>query len=648
MRPPDEIEPTELGLTRLLRILAVLSLLLLAALAIAPARAHFTEWRAAQRQYNQLARAQHGTPVAIGIKQIWTPELEVTDRCGSCHLAQADAAAPLTGRPLFAAHPPIPHSPRQFGCTVCHGGQGRATSKKAAHGQVQHWEEPLLARGYEQAGCGTCHSGLKVGPAKLVDKGRALVAETKCATCHAAGNGAPNLSAVGLHGFRPDWHAKHVELSGAAQAGVWTKGFVPLADEEAAAVTEYLRTQIGAPHLMAAKAFAYRRGCRGCHRIDGVGGDDGPDLSNEGARRVAELDFSSVPGARTLPGWLKAHFLDPPHVVPGSQMPKLGFTTDEADQLTLFMLSLRTRPVPENLAPRDRVRALRLGERDFATDGESLFGVFCAACHGPRGEGRRFPTLASTFPAIGEPEFLAIVSDDFLRKTLMNGRPGRRMPAWGTKDGGLRPEEIDALIGYLRSLQPVVPTADAVNAAPIDRQKGDALFAQKCSPCHGEGGQGSAVAPPLAARDNPVTHDDSRIYGTLSVGVAGSAMGSFRNLDAASLHSLIATVKALPPVDAVRATWAPRKGDAQRGADGFARYCATCHGNRGEGKEGPALANPAFQASATDGYLTATILRGRGATKMPHFGTAAADHPKLSPDEVVDIIAFVRSLVPKS
>jgi mono/diheme cytochrome c family protein len=152
------------------------------------------------------------------------------------------------------------------------------------------------------------------------------------------------------------------------------------------------------------------------------------------------------------------------------------------------------------------------------------------------------------------------------------------------------------------------------------------------------------VAPPLAAVDNPATHEDSRIYGTLTVGVAGTAMGSFRQLDAGQLRSLIATVRALPPVETTRATWAPRVGDASRGALGFQQSCAVCHGPRGEGLTGPSLANAAFQASATDGYLTATILRGRGATLMPHFGTQAADHPKLSPDQVVDIVAFLRTL----
>jgi len=289
------------------------------------------------------------------------------------------------------------------------------------------------------------------------------------------------------------------------------------------------------------------------------------------------------------------------------------------------------------------VRLERLGERDFATDGESLFGVFCAACHGPRGEGRRFQTLTSVFPAIGEPEFQSIADDAFLRKTLMNGRPGRRMPAWGTKDGGLRAEEVDAVITFLRTLEPRAPTADEVNAATADLDKGNHLFASLCTRCHGEHGEGSAVAPPLPAADNPVTGDDSRIYGTVTTGVAGTAMGSFRGLDATSLHSLIAAVRALPKVEAKRTGWAPRVGQAQRGAATFTNYCAKCHGLGGEGPQAPALANPAFLASATDGYLTATILRGRGATKMPHFGVAEPEHPKLSPDEVVDVVAFIRT-----
>jgi mono/diheme cytochrome c family protein len=644
MDRPDDIRPADLGIARLLRLFAVLAVALLVALAIAPARAHFTEWRKAQSAYNWLARRAGLPQTPISIKQIWKPDLGVVDRCPSCHLGM-DVAAPLAGHPLYAAHPSVPHEAREMGCTVCHGGQGRATTAITAHGSPELWRDPMLPRGFEEAGCGSCHSGLKIGSAKAVAAGQKIVDGAKCADCHRVGfEKAPDLLTIGLRGFRADWHAKHLERSATAKDGLWTTAFAPLADDEVTVVGELLHASVGAPRLMAGKALAYQSGCRGCHRIDGVGGDDGPDLSDDGHKRLADLPFAHVTGPRTLATWFEQHFLDPQLVVAKSQMPKLGFTPAQAEQLTMYVLSLRRQTIPEGLAPRDRVRLERLGERDFGTDGESLFGVFCAACHGPRGEGRRFQTLTSVFPAIGEPEFLAIADDVFLRKTLMNGRPGRRMPAWGTKDGGLRPEEVDAVIGFLRTLEPKAPTADEVTAAAVDLDKGNHLFAGLCARCHGEHGEGSAVAPPLAASDNPVTGDDSRIYGTVTIGVAGTAMGSFRGLDAGALHSLITAVRALPKVEAKRTGWAPKAGDPQRGAVTFGKYCQKCHGPRGEGPEAPALANPAFLASATDGYLTATILRGRGATKMPHFGVAEPEHPKLSPDEVVDAVAFVRSL----
>jgi hypothetical protein len=44
----------------------------------------------------------------------------------------------------------------------------------------------------------------------------------------------------------------------------------------------------------------------------------------------------------------------------------------------------------------------------------------------------RYPSMAA-FPAIGNPDFLAVASDRFLAATVTHGRPGRRMPAWGEK-----------------------------------------------------------------------------------------------------------------------------------------------------------------------------------------------------------------------
>ncbi len=83
-------------------------------------------------------------------------------------------------------------------------------------------------------------------------------------------------------------------------------------------------------------------------------------------------------------------------------------------------------------------------------------------------------------------------------------------------------------------------------------------------------------------------------------------------------------------------------GDVAQGAAIFARQCASCHGPRGEGRLGPALANRVFQGSATDGFLYATIAYGRADTAMPAFlGTHQGSY---RPSQIQALVAFVRSL----
>jgi mono/diheme cytochrome c family protein len=644
------IEPSDLGVTKLLWVFAALSILLTCALAIVPARARATEWRRTQVGYNTLAAKLRGEPIEVAIQQIWKPELGVADRCPTCHLGMGGRAEPLARR-LFAEHPAIPHEVQELGCTICHGGQGAATTANAAHGRVAHWDDPMLERGTYEAGCGGCHSHIRVPRVALARVGRTVFEGSKCRSCHrvdgTGGVDGPDLSTVGLRDHRTDWHSAHMARSAeAAETDRWVTQFAPLADDEVLAVDEYLHGLVGAPRLMEGKTLAHELGCRGCHRIGGVGGDDGPDLSNEGRRLPADLDFSNVPGRRTLPNWLAKHFLDPARVVRGSRMPNLALSAEQAGGLALYMLSLRATSIPESLAPRDRVRGARLAEREFATDGESLYGVFCAACHGSRGEGKRFGDPEVTFPAVGNADFLAIADPAFLRDTLTRGRPGRRMPPWGTKDGGLRPQEIDALVEYLKGMQPVAPTFEEVMAQGPDPEEGRGLFARQCSTCHGEAGEGTALAPPLAAEDNPATKSDNALYGTLTTGVAGTAMGSFRRLDARGLRAVIATVRALPLSSATRAGWAVRPGNARRGGRTFARVCAECHGEHGEGLQAPALANQAFLSAASDGYLAATIVRGRAGTRMLSFGDPPAGKPRLAAAEVADVVAFLRSLAP--
>ena len=637
MKKPAPSSAPPLHFTALLAAFAVLSVLLVATLAVVPARSYFTGWRRVQRRYNALAARAHRRPVTIGMKQTWIPERDVVDRCPTCHLS-IGVASPIVGDRLFAAHPAIPHDPRKLGCTPCHGGEGRATSQREAHGEVRFRGEPLLARADLEAGCGSCHSHLPTPSRAAVEQGRRIFEEVRCRDCHV---GERDLRSVGLRGIPADWHANHLGRSNGAVA------FGPLADEEIAPVTAYLSTFVGAPRLMAARMLAAESGCRGCHRIEGVGGDIGPDLTGEGRRSLEGLVFvERTP--RTLPAWLRAHFLDPRSLVPTSAMPDLALSDAAADLLTTYVLSLRAVPMTLEQAPPDRIRGLGLRQRDFAVDGESLFGVFCVGCHGRRGEGSKLPTLGSRVPPIGNPDFLAIAEDRYLRESIARGRPGRQMPAFGAADSGLRPTEVAALVSYLRTFMRASPEPAAVLAEPVEEALGSRLFVENCVGCHGERGEGNMLAPPLGAPDNLTTRADSPILGTLTNGVNDTAMRSFRHLDARSLRALVATVRALPPAALARTGWTRRPGDAARGEGLFATHCATCHGRRGEGGRGPSLRNPGFLAAATDDHLTASIVRGFPGTEMPRFGTGDALRARLVPAQVADLVAFIRAWAPRA
>ena len=97
----------------------VVSLLLLLALAIAPAKDHFSEWRHYQQQYLRLIR-DRGDAVTLqrhfqgGIRQIWLPELGVVDRCQSCHTGLGEASLVDVSAQPFRRHPVIPHRLDEF------------------------------------------------------------------------------------------------------------------------------------------------------------------------------------------------------------------------------------------------------------------------------------------------------------------------------------------------------------------------------------------------------------------------------------------------------------------------------------------------------------------------------------------------------
>jgi mono/diheme cytochrome c family protein len=629
---------------RLTKIFALLSVLFVGVLASAPIRPFFEEWRDTQKRYNLMAAQSGVAPVPVAIQQIWKPKLGVTDRCVTCHLGMGNAA-PLAGEKLFRAHPPLPHDPKEFGCTVCHGGQGRATSKDAAHGMVSFWDEQMLDVRHQSAGCGSCHNTVPVIAPRDLDRGRRLVESLDCLSCHpmdGAGRGtATNLSYVGLTGYAADWHALHLKKRAEDKTGVWASSYGEISASDLTAVDAFLRTRVGMPRVIEAQALAMERGCLGCHKVQGRGGDDGPALDNAGRKPIGDLNFAGVPGERTLVNYMQRHLLDPAGVVPASQMPPSTESLDEADLLTTYVLFLRSRELPAEFLPKDRIRREALRELSAAMKPEQLFGAFCAGCHAPNGEGRNYGSIQVRFPAIGSPDFLDVASDEFVESTLKTGRVGRKMPPLAAPGASLNAADAKALVAFLRKIPAAAPMFADVERAPSDRAAGERLYLADCATCHGERGEGTPLGSPLSAPDSK-TRGRAALYKAVTEGTPNSAMPRYSKFSAADLRSLLDFTSALPSVSGSRADWKKSSGDPARGQFLYEKNCAGCHGDNGDGKLGPALANAGFQKVASEDFIAITIVRGRTGTPMPSFGRDSANYPRLSAEEVLDIAAFVK------
>ena len=119
--------------------------------------------------------------------------------------------------------------------------------------------------------------------------------------------------------------------------------------------------------------------------------------------------------------------------------------------LGLMALLVLAFPLYRIYEPGARAEARAQHQASLVDQGEHLFGIECAACHGPTGRD-------GTAPALNSQQFLTAASDAQIESLIAVGVPGSQMAAYSLDHGGpLTAEQIESLATYLRSLQEDAP-----------------------------------------------------------------------------------------------------------------------------------------------------------------------------------------------
>jgi mono/diheme cytochrome c family protein len=269
-------------------------------------------------------------------------------------------------------------------------------------------------------------------------------------------------------------------------------------------------------------------------------------------------------------------------------------------------------------------------------------------------------------PQLRNPSFLAHATDGYLYETIAHGRPGTPMTGFlkgSTRDGvrsagaagisEFSAAQIADVVAWLRLQEHAEPARAPRLAVLGSPARGRELYEGSggCASCHGTSGEGG-VGPALGNREFLANAPEGFLIGTMVLGRHGTEMRTFGSGGIAELATeefmdIAAYVRTLAERKPEgRAGWRRFPSTADQvafGAELYALNCASCHGADGKSGYAPALNNPEFLHAASDGFLIATIARGRKGTPMRAFGPGPASLAMLDHAELRAILGFLRS-----
>ncbi len=497
------------------RTYAITCLLFLAVLAVSPLKNYFREWRAVQKDYNRMAATlpQRVRPAPMALQQIWVRDLNRIDRCTSCHLGVADQKLAAAPQP-FQTHPKVAHDVENFGCTICHGGQGLATEYADAHLPTTFWDEPVLPNRYLESSCGVCHKGASHTATAVLNRGRELIQKFNCVACHKLSgvekNFVPALDGIGSKVNR-SWLVRWLKNPREFRPKTLMPDFF-LADEEANLLADFLMSFKAFPEEMkldslpaiyhekkADESFVNQgqtlfrlARCISCHAVEGRGGKQAPDLAKIASKANAT--------------WIYNYLKNPQRLQKHIEMPQYGFTDEQLAAVTAYIES----EFVDWDAPED-TSGVHEPAPNFYARGLQLFNQYnCGGCHALP-SARVVENLGPELTNIGGKKLYEIdfgnaeiprTLHDFIYTKLKTPRRFRetlRMPKYAFTE-----DELQAVTTALLAQREVaLPSSYLVPEKSAGRYEpqgavGEIIRKYACLGCHRINGRGEDIAPDLS------------------------------------------------------------------------------------------------------------------------------------------------------
>ncbi|MCH7731957.1 MAG: c-type cytochrome [Candidatus Marinimicrobia bacterium] len=512
-------------------IFAFTSIVFLIVSAISPAKDYFSEWRHFQNKFNKLVKEQPRRikPVDIGIKQMWIQDLDRVDRCTSCHLGVTNYQLVDMPEP-FQPHPKMFHDPEEFGCTVCHHGQGIATTVDESVGEVEFWDDPMLPQYFIEASCGVCHKDRDVQDAPILTEGRQLIQQYNCVSCHNlpgyTPEFVPGLDGIGKKTTR-EWLVRWLKDPREVQPDTKMPDF-NLTEKEVQILADFLMTFNRYPEEIQfeplpdalkeewpdedlvdlGKTRVREARCISCHLINGKGGH----LATE---------IGQIASAVT-PIWIYNYIRNPKGLHPGVPMPEYGFTKEEAIAVSAYILTeFRDWDLEEDTTSISHTPA-----PDFYRQGLKLFNNYnCLGCHelSAEGVGRNMgPDLTyigskpQTELEFGEAD-IEETRPSYVYHKIKDPRqflPNSRMPDFGFSDSQIR-AVTTALLSQRKEEIPDKYIVHKTNNQEQYKPQGEfgrIVRKYACFTCHVILDSGYLLATDLSLEGSRVNHQWLRDY----------------------------------------------------------------------------------------------------------------------------------------